>query len=643
MNQTPHFHKLKKYILITCAGGAAASSCLGVYFVAGDWVQLHAAHLTIQEGSFYSVLTRSFEVWGNGFWRPAFTFLLSILYWLFGLNAFFYHLVSLTLHALNACLLCTFLRERNQERSGVWAALLFALHPAPWQAVAWIAAMSDLLTLTWILCALITFQRHLQRGSIGPLAASLVFCALALMTKEIAIGAAPVLFLLDRWGIKKNTWHETLRRRGWFYATLAVASIAYIAFTLTNVTRHSGILPAFSFSFPAMAETLLRYLTRLLNPFSGALFPFHGTIREVLFWRTHPLFDTGFGLAALAGFCAIGYWGKREYRFWIGWIVLALLPVSVWSDYMASRYVYLACAPFCALTGSIFEDAFQWLRARKFRWSVITRWTLQSFAAAALVLFLMTHWFTPSWNDYIRHSALFRSLRQRVMETIPRNMEFHKIWWIGPDDPNSLSCRSLLQILNKKLRCGNLFYVPYSEYEKRLREREDGVENLLIYIEGSGVIIPAAQWGNRFAPLPESAKPEPVELPENTLIVTDNLKTTRDLSGSVDSDLENARSIALRWNAGTIRADDFHLYVSIDGGPSTYLGRTGAPADYYEWKLGQKLLNPQFINGPEFGHTYLFRVHPIRNNAAPRLKPIRAKAPIHYQKGLDIYAPKLSQ
>ncbi len=53
----------------------------------------------------------------------------------------------------------------------------------------------------------------------------------------------------------------------------------------------------------------------------------------------------------------------------------------------------------------------------------------------------------------------------------------------------------------------------------------------------------------------------------NTVIVTDDMTSSEDLSGGIDEDGESDRCLVIRWNLSYEDIQDTHVYVSIDGGP----------------------------------------------------------------------------
>ena len=112
--------------------------------------------------------------------------------------------------------------------------------------------------------------------------------------------------------------------------------------------------------------------------------------------------------------------------------------------------------------------------------------------------------------------------------------------------------------------------------------------------------------------------PTPVlfNIPENTIIVTDDLQSKDDLQGTFDADAPDNKALAIRWNFANSAFTTYHVYVKKDGGNEEFLAALPATAVYYEWK------------NPEFGHSYLFLLYGLVEDGSPLL--LEGKAPIYY-------------
>jgi hypothetical protein len=107
----------------------------------------------------------------------------------FGRRPFPYHAVNILFHALNSVLLIAWLRSSRLPFAGaVLGGLIFAVHPANVEAVAWMSQLKTDAALTFSLAALLAFRP-------APFAGTLCFAA-ALLTKASALFALPTAAVL---------------------------------------------------------------------------------------------------------------------------------------------------------------------------------------------------------------------------------------------------------------------------------------------------------------------------------------------------------------------------------------------------------------------------------------------------------------
>ena len=135
------------------------------------------------------------------YYRPAFMLWLTANYKLFGLNPLYWHLAVIGLH-LACCLLVYFLVWRlTQDRwVTVVAALLFGLHPAHVESVAWVSGSTDSLMAALLLGSLLCYLKHRDSGQTTDVWqwSSLLLAALSVLTKETAL-IIPVLIFAYQW------------------------------------------------------------------------------------------------------------------------------------------------------------------------------------------------------------------------------------------------------------------------------------------------------------------------------------------------------------------------------------------------------------------------------------------------------------
>jgi len=150
-----------------------------------------------------------------------------------GLNPFVFHLVNVLLHAANTTLVMLLARTLVPLGAAVSAGLLFAVHPALVENVAWISDRFDLMMALFILLAL-AYEQHVRRPT--PRAAGVgVLFLLALLCKETAV---VLLVLLPLWQAMQRAttvnwrqWPQVFRANGdhRVWAALLLALLGYLA------------------------------------------------------------------------------------------------------------------------------------------------------------------------------------------------------------------------------------------------------------------------------------------------------------------------------------------------------------------------------------------------------------------------------
>jgi hypothetical protein len=115
-----------------------------------------------------------------------------------GLNAYAFHLSSnLWAGVVAGFVYLVALAITHERRTAIAAALLFVVHPAHVEAVAWISSRKDLVAAAFVLPCVLAYLKYRQRGAAGWYIAALLLFLFALLGK-LSVAAFPaVLFVLD--------------------------------------------------------------------------------------------------------------------------------------------------------------------------------------------------------------------------------------------------------------------------------------------------------------------------------------------------------------------------------------------------------------------------------------------------------------
>lgn len=127
--------------------------------------------------------------------------------------------------------------------------------------------------------------------------------------------------------------------------------------------------------------------------------------------------------------------------------------------------------------------------------------------------------------------------------------------------------------------------------------------------------------------------PVPPPLAQTGVIVTDDLSSLDDLSNGIDRD-GDPRELVIHWRMESGDFAAYHVYVSVDGAVLRYLGIQISAIPYFVWRqaFGQKaFLHEDFTHGPEYGHTYRFRVYAIPPDDDPqKIRFLDAAGPVQF-------------
>ena len=122
----------------------------------------------------------------------------------FGLKPAGHHIVNLLLHLANVLLLFLVLhRMTGRLWQSAFVAALFALHPLHVESVAWVAERKDLLCGFFWMLTLWTYVFNTEKPGWRRYGLMLLFFALGLSAKPMAVTLPFVLLLLDYWPLKR--------------------------------------------------------------------------------------------------------------------------------------------------------------------------------------------------------------------------------------------------------------------------------------------------------------------------------------------------------------------------------------------------------------------------------------------------------
>ncbi len=305
---------------------------------------------------------------GN-YYRPLFLLWLRINAAAFGNQAWGWHLTTILAHVLATLLVYLLAWRLGIGRDvALLAALIFGLHPAHIEAVAWISGVTEPLLGIIFIASFLSYVRSRVEGAraLKWKAISLVLFALAMLEKETAL-ILPGFLLVYEW-IFGAEWRKPLEVREvltwcrdafgkiWPYFLLAVLYVPARIHALKGFNHVVAPLTTAQlvFTWPSLAGFWIRHLIWPAGLSTFYNFPavIHPTLRNFIL---PVIFDVGVGLALFA--CVRS---SRLAAFFAVWLVLPLIPllnirVFVANDFAHDRYLYLPSVGLAVLVAMLLK------------------------------------------------------------------------------------------------------------------------------------------------------------------------------------------------------------------------------------------------------------------------------------------------
>lgn len=285
---------------------------------------------------------------------------------LFGDQVTGHHAINVVLHALGSALLVLFLVRCGVSKwVAVFGGLVFLVHPANVEAVAWISQLKTSSCFVFSLLALFVHPRR-------PVLA-LVFFALAVLAKPT--GATVFFFVLTAGYIHKTTRSESrMAAADWRWPILAAWLVVLLVYAMAYGSVFSQSIP----NIPPLYEDLgvrlrsiaavgLRYLVMGATGYGTGAFHEPPGARSLLdpWW-----------LASLAVLIAMAWrvtvvWRRRsiELAFWVwpaSWyaVVCGIIPIPF---PLADRHLYFILPGLIGIACFGLADVVGWLESRSRR------------------------------------------------------------------------------------------------------------------------------------------------------------------------------------------------------------------------------------------------------------------------------------
>ena len=333
---------------------------------------------------------------------------------LFGTAPWGFHLSSVLLHATSVALLCVCLcRMTGAVWPSVAVALVFGLHPLRVESVAWIAERKDVLSVFFLILALLAYERYCWSPGAGRYACVGLWMLASLLSKATLVTLPVLLVLLDVWPL------ERLRIPGvgqpeeapgqparygavsWLAAVvekIPLLVLAAVFAVVTMATQGDAIqteqsLPLMTARLPNALYATVWYVWKTCWP--TGLRPFYRHAASEL----SPLVVAACGVAIVAtAVTAVRLAGRRPFvTVGLAWFAVALLPVlgivaQPGFQSRADRFTYV---PHVGLLMALVW----WAAAVAAEWRLSRRWQLLGMVAVTVALAVVTLRQIPMWTN----------------------------------------------------------------------------------------------------------------------------------------------------------------------------------------------------------------------------------------------------
>ncbi len=305
-------------------------------------------------------------------YRPMQGLMVLAEYSLFRVNADGYHLTQMGMHLVTCGLLFAIVERLSRNaRLAFLTALLYAGFPAIHLAIFRAPGVIDPFAAIFYLGTIWLWIDYLESRRLSRYGLALGVFILALLSKEISILLPGILFLIDRWFVRRETNVRLLVRQ---YLPFFVVMVPYLLLEL-NVQSHGEFSSQFGYKLgPQVLLNLIPYLTVLTFPWYLDNF---NVPREA--WL--------YGWAALSGLAlaAVVLFRRRAVTtvlFLLGFAALNIAPLLGFpQEWFQARYLYVPFMSTAVLMALALDRVWSGLERRGIRMAL---------PAAALAVALLT-------------------------------------------------------------------------------------------------------------------------------------------------------------------------------------------------------------------------------------------------------------
>lgn len=378
-------------------------------------------------------------------YHPIVTLSYAIEYHFFKFDPFIYHFTNIILHLLNTFLVFFIFKKLTKSFAVSYiVSILFAVHPAHAEAVAWVSSRKDLLYSLFYLSSVLFYLKLSETAYKTKIfLLSLLFFILSCMSKPMAVTLPVVLALIDYY--QNNLTLKKIKN----YIPFILISIIFAVITVlgyyspeqkSSYTLYSEILYILNAHF-----NILWYLYNFIFPFKlSCLYPFFYD------FHTDPPFFIMYSPALLYIiflFVFLSLKFNKKIFFGFMFFILTLLPSSgvmpTGMSPIADRYVYLPYIGLFYLFAEFASYIYSNVKIKKWIYYAL-------FILIVSVMMYLSYHRTLLWTDttklmtdaikkypdYSHHAYLVRGMEFKLAHNMDKaEDDFKKAFSICPYSP----------------------------------------------------------------------------------------------------------------------------------------------------------------------------------------------------------------
>ena len=350
------------------------------------------------------------------YYRPLFNVLLMVNYAIFGSSAWGWHLANALIHSGVVYLVFLLLKEiTGDEWVAAISAVLFAVHPAHSESVAWVSGITDPWMAVFALPAVYCYWKYAKDGRKSLLLGSAGFYFLALLVKETAVAIPMLILFCETWYFgTSRPWAERMRRAALILSVFAIPSAIYLVMryhALSGVLFGSVPLYPLAAAIKTVPVALLKYVGLTVVPTGYSYLHYValvGSLGSIAFWAC-------LGAVVCIG-AAIILTRSRELILCAVWFVVWLAPALAAirrfdpEFVIQDRYLYLPSIGVSLALGL----GVRWLATRK--WGGIN-WRVPAIAVFAAMTIVLAGVYVAQNRVWFTDLSLY----QNSVEVDPRS------------------------------------------------------------------------------------------------------------------------------------------------------------------------------------------------------------------------------